>query len=179
MSEIENDKPQFRAPPDMQLSDLPSHVTEYEEKELTYYEGHKRKIYVVDEEVPYPDGRLIVSRTDKFGIITHANQAFVDMSAWTAEELVGAPHSILRHPDVPPVIFKDLWDTVQGGQPWRGFVKNLRKDGRYYWVYATASPNFEDGHIIAYTSVRRKPAREGVEKTLEVIGKIWSGELVL
>lgn len=169
----------YKIPPNMELSDLPDGVTEYEEKILTYYEGFQRRIYVVDEEVPYPDGRLIVSRTDPRGIITHANQAFVDMSAWSEQELVGSPHSILRHPDVPPVIFKILWDTIESGKPWRGFVKNLRKDGRYYWVYATASPNYEDGHIIAYTSVRRKPAREGVNETLDAIGKIWSGELVL
>ncbi|KZS23867.1 aerotaxis sensor receptor protein [Wohlfahrtiimonas chitiniclastica] len=160
----------------MELSDLPEGVTEYEEKTLTYYDGSTRRIYVVDEEVPYPDGRLIVSRTNTDGIITHANQAFVDMSAWTEEELIGSPHSILRHPDVPPVIFQDLWNTVQSGQPWRGFVKNLRKDGRYYWVYATASPNYDDGHIIAYTSVRRKPSQEGVNQTLETIAKLWAAE---
>lgn len=166
----------YKTPPNMELSDLPEGVTEYEEKTLTYYDGSTRRIYMVDEEVPYPDGRLIVSRTNTDGIITHANQAFVDMSAWTEEELIGSPHSILRHPDVPPVIFQDLWNTVQSGQPWRGFVKNLRKDGRYYWVYATASPNYDDGHIIAYTSVRRKPSQEGVNQTLETIAKLWAAE---
>lgn len=166
----------YKTPPNMELSDLPEGVTAYEEKTLTYYDGSTRRIYVVDEEVPYPDGRLIVSRTNTDGIITHANQVFVDMSAWTEEELIGSPHSILRHPDVPPEIFKDLWDTVQSGQPWRGFVKNLRKDGRYYWVYATASPNYDDGHIIAYTSVRRKPSQEGVNQTLETIAKLWAAE---
>ncbi|OYQ88592.1 diguanylate cyclase [Wohlfahrtiimonas chitiniclastica] len=166
----------YKTPPNMELSDLPEGVTEYEEKTLTYYDGSTRRIYVVDEEVPYPDGRLIVSRTNTDGIITHANQAFVDMSAWTEEELIGSPHSILRHPDVPPVIFQDLWNTVQSGQPWRGFVKNLRKDGRYYWVYATASPNYDDGHIIAYTSVRRKPSQEGVNQTLKTIAKLWAAE---
>ncbi len=168
--------------PDMELDEIRSSLgsgIDYQELELTYYEGNRRRIYVVDEEVPYPDGRLIVSRTDLKGVITHANQAFIDMSAYNEEELVGAPHSILRHPDVPSVIFKDLWDTVQSGKPWYGYVKNLRKDGRYYWVYASVNPCYIDGELVAYTSVRRKPSREGVEETLELIGKINSGEVIL
>jgi aerotaxis receptor len=95
----------------------------------------------VDEEVPYPDGRLIVSRTDLDGIITHANRSFIEMSGYSEEELIGAPHSILRHPDMPKAAFQDLWDTVQSGKIWQGYVKNLRKDGCYYWVKATVIPN--------------------------------------
>lgn len=164
--------------PDMEITDLPEGA-EYEEMELTYYDGDARRIYVVDEEVPYPDGRLIVSRTDLSGRITHANKAFVDMSAYSEEELVGSAHSILRHPDVPGVIFKQMWDTISSGKPWYGYVKNLRKDGRYYWVYASVNPCFIDGKLSAYTSVRRKPARDKVEETLDLIGKIHSGEVVL
>ncbi len=139
-------------------------VGEAREVMLELYRVGKRRVYVVDEEVPYPDGRLIVSRTDLAGIITHANESFVKMSGYSAEELIGAPHSILRHPDMPRAAFKDLWDTVQSGKIWQGYVKNLRKDGRYYWVKATVIPNVRGGKIVGYTSVRRKPERSKVKE---------------
>lgn len=130
---------------------------------LTYFDGTSRKVLVVDEEVPFPEGKLIVSRTDPNGIITHANQAFVEMSGYTKEELIGQPHYILRHPDMPAVAFKGLWDDMAAGKPiWRGYVKNLRKDGRYYWVFANAVANIRDGKVVGYTSVRRKPSRTKV-----------------
>ncbi len=134
------------------------------EREVTlhYYDGSERKALIVDTEVPYPDGKLIVSRTDPQGFITHANQAFVDMSGYSREELIGANHNILRHPDMPAVAFKGLWDTVQSGQKWQGFVKNLRKDGKYYWVKATVIPNIRQGKLVGYTSVRRKPSRSKI-----------------
>ncbi|GBU09847.1 hypothetical protein AwWohl_09850 [Gammaproteobacteria bacterium] len=151
----------------------------YTEYELIYHGGINRKILVVDEEIPYPDGRMIVSRTDVNGIITEANQAFVDISHYDREELIGSPHCILRHPDVPAVIFKDAWTTLSSGKTWFGYVKNLAKDGRYYWVYASIMPNFRDGQLVALTSVRRKPSRTKIAETLELIGKINSGEIVL
>ncbi|MCD8513358.1 MAG: PAS domain-containing protein [Nitrincola sp.] len=95
------------------------------EELIRYYDGTERVVTVVDEEVPYPDGKLIVSRTDTKGFITHANQAFVDMSGYTREELIGANHNILRHPDMPAIAFKGLWDTVEKGEKWQGFVKKL------------------------------------------------------
>lgn len=134
------------------------------EHELTYFDGFKRKVIVVDREVPFPEGKLIVSRTDPIGIITHANQSFVDMSGFSEQELIGEQHYILRHPDMPAVAFKDLWDTISKGTKWHGYVKNLRKDGAYYWVYATVVPNVRGGKIVGYTSVRRKPSRRKVEE---------------
>ena len=134
----------------------------FREYTLTYYDGARRKVLVVDEEVPYPEGRLIVSRTDPEGIITNANQSFVEMSGYSMDELIGAPHYILRHPDMPPVAFKGLWDTLARGETWQGYVKNLRKDGRYYWVKATAIPNVRNGAVVGYTSVRRKPSRQKI-----------------
>ncbi len=142
------------------------------EKILQYADGTKRKVYIVDEEVPYPDGRMIVSRTTLNGIILNANAAFVDISGYSRDELIGAPHYILRHPDVPSVIFKDLWDTILSGKSWYGYVKNLRKDGRYYWVYASVKPNYREGKLVALTSVRRKPAREKIDETIALIQKI-------
>ncbi|WP_374243220.1 PAS domain-containing protein [Zoogloea sp.] len=105
---------------------------------------------------------MIVSRTDTSGVITQCNQSFVDMSGYTEAELIGQPHCILRHPDMPSAAFDDLWKTVQAGRQWNGYVKNLRKDGGHYWVYATVVPNVRDGKIVGFTSVRREPSREKV-----------------
>ena len=136
----------------------------YREYTLELYNAGTRIVLVTDIETPYPDGRLIVSRTDPAGIITHVNRSFVEMSGYSEEELVGAPHSILRHPDMPPAAFKDLWDTVEKGETWQGFVKNLRKDGGFYWVKATVIPNIRDNQLVGYTSVQRKPSRKKVEE---------------
>lgn len=135
------------------------------EELIRYYDGSERVATIVDEEVPYPDGKLIVSRTDTQGFITHANQAFIDMSGYTREELIGANHNILRHPDMPTIAFKGLWDTVEKGEKWQGFVKNLRKDGTYYWVKATVIPNIRNGQLLGYTSVRRKPSRSKIRES--------------
>lgn len=129
---------------------------------LHFHDGSSRTVQVSQREIPYPDGRLIISRTDLQGIITHANEAFVELSGYTREELIGQPHCVLRHPDMPRAAFKDLWDTVAAGKKWHGYVKNLRKDGAHYWVYATAVPNVRNGQIVGYTSVRRKPSRKKI-----------------
>lgn len=139
---------------------------EYNEHSLKYHDGSQRTVLVSDIEIPYPEGRLIVSSTDPDGVITHVNQSFVDMSGFSEEELVGQPHYILRHPDMPPAAFKDLWDTVKAGNRWQGYVKNLRKDGAYYWVYATVIANIRNGEVKGYTSVRRKPSRKKVEECI-------------
>lgn len=136
----------------------------YREVTMHYHDGSKRRVYVTEVETPTPDGRLIVSRTDPDGIITHVNASFVEMSGYSEEELVGLPHYILRHPDMPAAAFADLWQTVQAGKKWHGYVKNLRKDGGFYWVYATVIPNIRQGRLIGYTSVRRKPSRSRIKE---------------
>jgi aerotaxis receptor len=148
---------------DMKLDDI---VGEYKGITLDLYGIGLRKIYYTEIETPYPDGKLIVSTTDKVGIITHVNQSFIEMSGYTEEELINAPHSILRHPDMPAVAFKGLWDTVDKGEKWQGIVKNLRKDGGYYWVKATVIPNIRNGQVVGYTSVRRKPSRTRVNECI-------------
>ncbi len=150
---------------DMKPEDI---VGEYKEVTLDLYKSISRRILYTEIETPYPDGKLIVSTTDPEGIITHVNKSFVEMSGYTEEELLGAPHSILRHPDMPPAAFKDLWDTVNKGEKWQGYVKNLRKDGGFYWVKATVIPNVRNGKIVAYTSVRRKPSRSKVEECMKL-----------
>lgn len=141
------------------------HTGQMREEVIRYYDGTERVAKILDQEIPYPDGKLIVSRTNPEGIITHVNQAFVDMSGYTREELIGSNHYILRHPDMPTVAFKGLWDTVEKGEKWQGFVKNLCKNGTYYWVKATVIPNIRNGQLVGYTSVRRKPSRSKIRES--------------
>lgn len=139
---------------------------------LIYHDGTRREVLVQNEEIPFPEGKLIVSRTDLTGIITHCNPSFVEMSGYKREELIGQPHHILRHPDMPAAAFQDLWHTIQQGQQWHGYVKNLRKDGFFYWVYATVIPNIRDGLTTGYTSVRRKPSRAKVLEAMALYAQM-------
>ena len=148
----------------------------FREQVLTLHGIGARRIFVCDIEVPYPDGKLIVSRTDPDGFITHCNPAFIEMSGYTQDELIGAPHSILRHPDMPAVAFKGLWDDCAAGRLWHGYVKNLRKDGAYYWVYATVIANVRNARIAGYTSVRRKPSRTRIHEAAELYRTLLAEE---
>lgn len=106
---------------------------------------------------------FLVSQTDEKGKILFANEDFCKIAGYTINELIGKPHSIVRHPDMPKAAFKDLWDTVQSGKIWTGYVKNATKDGGFYWVYATVYPNIacENGKC-GFLSCRRKPSREEI-----------------
>jgi aerotaxis receptor len=106
------------------------------------------------------DEDFIVSKTDLKGRITYANRCFIDISGYSEEELIGAPHNLLRHPDMPPAAFADLWQTLKAGKPWRGMVKNRCKNGDYYWVEANANPIWEGGRVIGYMSLRTKASDE-------------------
>jgi aerotaxis receptor len=150
---------------DMNPDDI---VGDYKKTTLDLYGNISRIVFYTAIETPYPDGKLIVSTTDKNGVITHVNKSFIEMSGYTEDELINAPHSILRHPDMPPAAFKDLWDTVNKGEKWQGYVKNLRKDGGYYWVKATVIPNIRNGKVVSYTSVRRKPSRTKVDECIKL-----------
>lgn len=119
---------------------------------------------VTNVEYPVTDSTLIVSRTDCKGRLTFFNDQFVDAAGFTEAELMGQPHNIIRHPDMPPEAFQNLWDTLKAGKPWVGAVKNRRKNGDFYWVLATASPIRENGQITGYTSIRTKlPADQRAE----------------
>ena len=116
------------------------------------------------KEIIMDDHSLIISETDAHGVITFANDDFIRYSGFEWEELLGKPHNILRHPDMPKAAFKDLWKTIKTGQTWNGFVKNKTKRGEYYWVYATVSPiTFENGET-RYLSLRRKPTRQEIAR---------------
>ncbi|MCG7412663.1 Aerotaxis receptor [Moraxella lacunata] len=149
----------------IQLDDMAKPAGDATEYNLTFFDGTTRTVYDTGVERPYPDGRLIVSRTDLNGVLTHVNDAFVEISGYTEDELIGKPQHILRHPDMPKAAYADLWKTVKEGKKWHGYVKNLCKDGSHYWVYATVVPNVRRGQTVGYTSVRRKPSRSKIEET--------------
>ncbi len=123
---------------------------------------------VTHQEVMLKEGEIIVSKTDLKGQITFINQTFLDISGFTTEELIGQPHNIVRHPDMPMEAFADLWRDLKDGRPWTGMVKNRCKNGDHYWVLATATPIRENGQITGYMSVRRAPSRQVVEATENV-----------
>ena len=111
-------------------------------------------------ETEVPEGVEIISRTDLSGIITYANETFANISGYKVDELIGKPHNMVRHPDMPKSIFKDLWQKLKEGKSWQGYVKNKRKDNGYYWVYANISGVYKDGKLVEYKSVRTPVDRE-------------------
>lgn len=120
---------------------------------------------VTQREVMLSDGQAIVSTTDLKGRITAVNPAFVQISGFSEAELIGQSHNLVRHPDMPPEAFADLWATLQQGRPWTGLVKNRCKNGDHYWVLANATPIYENGLAVGYMSVRTAPSREQVAAT--------------
>jgi len=116
----------------------------------------RKNFPVTDLEYPVSDETLIVSRTDLKGKLTYFNDDFIAAAGFSSAELMGQPHNIVRHPDMPPEAFDNLWDTLKAGKPWLGAVKNRRKNGDFYWVLATASPMRENGQVKGYTSIRTK-----------------------
>jgi aerotaxis receptor len=123
----------------------------------------RNNLPVTQREYPVPADRNLVSTTDLKGRILHCNAAFVEASGYTRDELLGQPHNLIRHPDMPAEAFRDLWATIAAGQPWSGMVKNRRKDGDHYWVLANVTPLVENGRPVAFLSVRSCPSRAQVE----------------
>ena len=119
---------------------------------------------VTQKEIELSDTSSIVSKTDLKGRITYINRDFIDISGFTEAELIGQSHNIVRHPDMPPEAFADLWNTVKAGKPWNGMVKNRCKNGDHYWVEANVAPIRQSGAVIGYMSVRSKPSRQQVEE---------------
>lgn len=118
---------------------------------------------VTQKEVLLSAGQAIVSKTDLKGQITYVNQVFLEISGFTEDELIGQSHNIVRHPDMPPEAFADLWAVLKEERPWTGLVKNRCKNGDHYWVLANATPIFENGIVTGYMSVRTAPARDQIE----------------
>jgi PAS domain S-box-containing protein len=131
---------------------------------MIYFDGTQRTALVTDIETPFPAGRHVISHSDTSGIITYVNQFLVDICGYKESEMIGQPHHILRHPDMPAVVFEEMWKTIQKGHIWHGAVKNLRKDGGFYWVDATVTPTKVDDQVTGFISVRSQLSREKREE---------------
>ena len=127
---------------------------------------------VTQRQFDYPGEHMLVSTTDTKGIITHCNHAFVAVSGYTYEELIGQSHNLVRHPDMPSMAYKDMWHTIQQGHPWTGLVKNRRKNGDHYWVQANVTPIMQDGKPTGYMSVRTKPTASQIQATEQLYAQI-------
>ncbi len=134
---------------------------------------------VTDHEVIMKPGDILVTRTDLKGIITYANDAFVEISGFTREELVGKNHNVVRHPDMPPAAFEDLWNTIKKGQPWTAPVKNRTKNGDFYWVEANVTPVFKNGKVTEYLSVRYAPSRQQISEAEDIYQKLNANKIEL
>jgi PAS domain S-box-containing protein len=120
---------------------------------------------------------FIVSKTDPKGLITYGNPIFIEFSGYTEAELLGAQHNIIRHPDMPRAAFKLVWDTIQGGKEVFAYVKNMSKDGGFYWVFTHITPDFgPDGRIVGYTSVRRCPQRAAIDRIVPIYRQMLEAE---
>ncbi|MFZ1711506.1 MAG: PAS domain S-box protein, partial [Nitrosomonas sp.] len=118
---------------------------------------------VTNIELEMKDGEFLVSKTTPKGVITYVNPPFIEMSGYTEAELIGQAHNLVRHPDMPPEAFEDLWTTLKQERPWSGLVKNRSKEGGFYWVFANATPIREQGRVTGHMSVRSKPSREQIQ----------------
>ena len=137
----------------------------------------REKIIPTNEEKQLNANDFIVSKTNTKGIITYCNEIFMDMAQYSEEELLGTNHNIIRHPDMPKVAFKVLWQMLQSGQEFFGFVKNLRKGGGYYWVFTNILPDYDNsGHIIGYTSIRRKANPQALQTIIPLYQQLVAAE---
>jgi aerotaxis receptor len=116
---------------------------------------------VTNREIEVPAAQPLVSKTDTSGRIVFANQAFVEVSGYPLDELIGASHNLVRHPHMPKEAFADLWTTIKACRPWDDLVKNRTKDGDFYWVRANVTPVIEDGSVTGYISIRPARNRRG------------------
>lgn len=123
--------------------------------------------FLEDGEVLYDDLYLL-SETDEKGVVTYASDSFLRIANMSEEELLGQPHNVVRHPDMPRAAFQSLWDDVQSKGFWTGFVKNARKGGGFYWVYATVLRSVDKNGNVKYVSIRVKPSREDIKRSEEL-----------
>ncbi len=131
---------------------------------------------ITNTEVQMQDDQLLVSKTDTGGRIVFINKAFLDISGFSEEELLGAPHNIVRHPHMPKEAFADMWQTIQAGRPWEGLVKNRTKLGHFYWVRANVTPVVENGQITGFMSIRSRPLPAQVAEAERLYAQMRSGK---
>jgi aerotaxis receptor len=130
---------------------------------------------VTGREYPFPQGKTVISYTNLKGQISHANETFIELSGFTKEELIGQPHNLVRHPDMPAEAYRDLWDTLKKGHPWSGVVKNRRKDGDHYWVRAYVSL-LADGS--GYVSVRVAASRQEISAAEQLYARMRNDDSI-
>ena len=138
----------------------------------------KNNLPITNNEVSLSSSSTITSTTDAKGAVTYVNQDFLDISGFSTEELMGKNHNIVRHPDMPPAAFADLWTTIQAGKPWMGLVKNRCKNGDFYWVDAFVTPVSKKGSIVGYESTRVKPLKLLTERADSLYKKISAGKKI-
>lgn len=137
----------------------------------------KREITPTSVEKVMREEDFIVSMTDTKGRITYGNRIFIEFSGYAEKELLGAQHNIIRHPDMPRAVFKLLWDKIQGGDECFAYVKNMAKDGSFYWVFTNVTPTFDmSGNITGYMSVRRKPKLSGIQAVTPLYAAMLEAE---
>ena len=152
--------------------------------------ARKPNVQPLNEEATFEeeglDARTLITRTDLKGIITFASPAYRKMTKYTKSDLIGTSHNIVRHPDMPEVAFREMWEEIQKGKEWEGYVKNLRKDGKYYWVIVKIYPIDKDGNVViekpdkiaGYTAVRKEPNAVELQKIKKMYLKIRKAELI-
>jgi aerotaxis receptor len=131
---------------------------------------------VSQREFEFPENATLMSTTDTQSHVTYANQAFIDVSGFSREEVSGQPHNLVRHPDMPREAFADMWATLKGGEPWTALVKNRRKNGDHYWVRANAVPVVREGRHVGYMSVRTKASREEIQAAEQLYRDFREGQ---
>lgn len=136
----------------------------------------RQNLPVTDNERRFPDTQKLISSTDLRGKIVHCNDAFVEVSGFTRDELIGQPHNMVRHPDMPPKVFENMWSHLKAGSPWMGLIKNRCQNGDFYWVSAYVTPVSENGKIIGYESVRSCPDRSDVERAEQLYAGMRAGK---
>lgn len=136
----------------------------------------RQNLPVTQRERTFPERDRLISTTDTSGIITYCNDAFVEISGFTREELIGQPHNIVRHPDMPSAAYHHMWDTLKQGKPWMGLVKNRAKNGDFYWVSAYVTPIYEHGRVSGYESVRTLPDEAQKRRANNLYARLRAGK---
>ena len=131
---------------------------------------------ITQRERTFPAQQRLISTTDTQGMITYCNDAFVEISGFTREQLIRAPHNTVRHPDVPPAVFEHMWMNLRQGLPWMGIVKNRCENGDYYWVNAYVTPVLENKQVVGYESVRIKPTAEQIRRAQSLYERLNNGK---
>lgn len=136
----------------------------------------RKNLPITNNEKTFSANSKLISVTDLNGTLLECNDDFVEVSGFTKQELIGQPHNIIRHPEMPSQAFAVMWSYIKAGKPWMGMVKNRRKNGDYYWVDAYVTPVSKNGKVVGYESVRSCPTREDVARAEILYAKINAGK---